>query len=140
MNPERPEEEAAQRPVCCGGWLGGCTSAADDVIKRKPSPSCPRVQQTLYPQCGTFVTVSLLPPASGVLLPGAHFSLSLKDKGNQNCAKLTEWRTSRKLMSCPFSHLALRTPRWSKIGKKGNLFLVIPKKKRKKERNKRKSK
>ena len=33
-------------------------------------------------------------------------------------------------MSCPFSRLALRTPRWSKIGKKGNLFLVIPKKKK----------
>ena len=36
-------------------------------------------------------------------------------------------------MSCPFSHLALRTPPWSKIGKKGNLFLVIQKKKKKEE-------
>lgn len=62
-------------------WLVGCASAAGDVIERKPRPSGTPVQQSLYPQCGTSVPVSLLLPASGVLLPGAHFYLSLKDTG-----------------------------------------------------------
>lgn len=110
------------------GW--GAVPLQQMIHQKKAQPKLPPSAADTLPSVWNLCHCLLITASfRGSAARGSFFPL-LEGQREPGLCQAPEWRTSRKLMSCPFSRLALRTPRWSKIGKKGNLFLVIPKKKK----------